>query len=205
MTLRAGMPSAVITEIGSRPRIVGFVLLHAVRDVISGRRRCCYHAVVVISVVVIIWAAVIAVSRPETDADGNTRPEAVAVMTIATAVVASAIATAAHDNAATTNTGAGPDRYRAATTPEPAWHAGCDSNTATAAEATAATTDSNAAAATTAAKTATATKAAAATAADSASAATTAAASDAGCLGRTRARRYHRQDECHRCDGTQDF
>ena len=48
---RAGMPLAVIAEIGARRRIVGFVPLHAVRDgIIAGRRRRGDGAVVVISV-----------------------------------------------------------------------------------------------------------------------------------------------------------
>src|SRR5512140_1449710 len=95
--LRAGVPVAVIAEIGARPGIVGTVGLHAVghRIVAAGRHRNRGVVVVVISRRVVARAAIIAVrprcDRATDDCTGDRAgDEAAAVPAAATAVPATA-------------------------------------------------------------------------------------------------------------------
>jgi hypothetical protein len=61
MSLRAGVPVAVIAEIGSRLRIVGTVGLHAVGDrIVAAGRRGNRNRAVIIGLVVVIAGRVIA-------------------------------------------------------------------------------------------------------------------------------------------------
>src|SRR5882757_5853159 len=55
MMLRAGMPVAVIAEIGARVRIVGTIALHAIADgiVASGRRSHRHRTIVIRSVIIV--------------------------------------------------------------------------------------------------------------------------------------------------------
>jgi hypothetical protein len=48
------VPLAVIAEIRSRLRIVGFVLLHAVGDIVATTRRYSNGAVIVVPIIVIV-------------------------------------------------------------------------------------------------------------------------------------------------------
>src|SRR5207302_1181808 len=82
---RAGIPLAVIAEIGSRRRIVGLVSLHAVRHgIIAGRGCLSDRAVVVISVrvIVVVRAVGIGICRADAGTDRDARPEAAATVVI---------------------------------------------------------------------------------------------------------------------------
>src|SRR3954451_6756292 len=61
--LRAGMPQAVIAEIGSRPHVVGAVSLPAIADVIAARRRLDSDRAVINIAVVIVTIAGRVVAR----------------------------------------------------------------------------------------------------------------------------------------------
>src|SRR6266550_5697357 len=107
--LRAGVPQAVVAEIGSRRRIVGLVGLHAVGvGILANRcRNCRYNGriIVVVGIIVAIGVVVIAgpaigVARGERAADhgaGNRAGEEPAVAITVAAVPASVAAAITRD------------------------------------------------------------------------------------------------------------
>jgi hypothetical protein len=222
---RAGVPLAVIAEIRSRRRIVGFVSLHAVRHgIVAGRgRRGDNGVVVVIGIVVIVGVVVIAIGRPDASTDREARPEAAVTMTVMM-MTAAALPAAARDGTSTYNASAGNGaRSEAAITAgcnghparsEAAITAGCNGRTASSEAATAAGCNGHAAtskAATTAGCNGTAATASKATAAADSCAATATAAAGPGTaasilrLDGADARRDQRQHKRDRGRCTQNF
>jgi hypothetical protein len=106
---RAGVPLAVIAQIRSRCRIVGFVPPHAIRHgIIADRGRCCDNGlVVIIGVVVIVRVAVVAIGGPDASTDREARPEAVTVVTMMMMMTAAAVPAASCYGTSTDSPSAG--------------------------------------------------------------------------------------------------
>src|SRR3954468_14069903 len=121
MSLRAGMPVAVIAEIGSRSRIVGTIGLHAVSHrIVAGGSSLHDRTVVIVLIVVVAGLTVIAIAlRGDRAADQGAghcaRYEAAATAMMMTIVTAAAVAAAPIDTTAAGTAAAAKPRAAATT------------------------------------------------------------------------------------------